>query len=141
MFSLETAKEVVRFTHNGVDYAMTRDEIDAAYDFVKREFLEEDALRQLDYFIFGYSEPFIGEDPDSAPDGEIEDLNDFERKFGISYAEAKNLKSSFVASFMSCSDCNIPENDLWHEAIYRVLDGLREEAKINGYEDSGKISQ
>ena len=141
MFSLETAKEVVRFTHNGVDYAMTRDEIDAAYDFVKREFLEEDALRQLDYFIFGYSEPSIGENPDLATDREREDLASFEDKYGISYAEAKDLKSSFVASFMSRSDCNIPENDLWHEAIYRVLNGLREDAKINGYEDSGKISR
>lgn len=139
MFSLETAKEVVRFTHNGVDYAMTRDEVNAAYDFVKREFLEEDALRQLDYFIFGYSEPFIGEYPDLASDSEKEDLDDFKRKFGISYEEAKNLKASFAAAFMNCSDCNIPENDLWHEAIYRVLDGLREDAKINGYEDSGKI--
>lgn len=126
MITMEPRADLVHFEHDGVKYAMTRAELDAAYAYVEREFQEEDALRQLDYFVFGYSEPSFGVDPDMATGGEAEDMADFEEKYGISYMEAKKLKGQFTTVYVCTNDCNQAENDRWHDAIACVLDDMKE---------------
>lgn len=125
MFRMEPRTELIHFEHKGVKYAMTRAEIDAAAAFVERENREEDALSQLNYFIFGYDGPAFGDNPEDAEASEAEDLAAFEEQYEISYLDARKLKTHFAAVFMSCTDCNRAENDLWHDAIACVLNTLK----------------
>ena len=126
MFSMEPRTDLIHFEHNGVKYAMTREEINAAYAYKDREYQEEDALRQLDYFVFGYENPDFGDNPEDAGPGEAEDLAAFEEKYEISYMEARKLKTHFVARFNSTASCGTAENDIWHNAIEAVLNEVKE---------------
>lgn len=126
MFRMEPRADLIHFEHDGVKYAMTRAEIDAAYAYVEREFQEEDALRQLNYFVFGYDDPAFGDEPEDAGSVEAEDLADFEEKYEISYMEARKLTAHFVTVFNCTSDCNRAENDRWHDAIESVLTEMKE---------------
>ena len=126
MFSMEPRTDLIHFEHLGVKYAMTRDEINAAYAYKDREYQEEDALRHLDYFVFGYENPDFGENPENASPGEAEDLSTFEEEYEISYMEARNLKTHFVIRFNSTANCGTAENDIWHDAIKAVLTERKE---------------
>lgn len=124
MFQMEPRTDLVRFEYNGVKYAMTEAEIEAAYRYQESRYRKDDAKRQLDYFVFGYDKPGFDGNPDDASVGELEDMADFEERYGISYSAAKELVDSFEAEFYAIFDCNVPENDLWHTAIEEVLKGV-----------------
>lgn len=123
MFQMEPRTDLVRFEHNGVKYAMTEAEIEAAYRYQESRYRKDDAKRQLSYFVFGYDKLGFDGNPDDASVGELEDMADFEERYGISYSAAKELVDSFEAEFYASFDCNVPENDLWHTAIEEVLKG------------------
>lgn len=123
MFQMEPRTDLVRFEYNGVKYAMTEAEIEAAYRYQESRYRKDDAKRQLDYFVFGYDKLGFDGNPDNASVGELEDMADFEERYGISYSAAKELVDSFEAEFYAIFDCNVPENDLWHTAIEEVLKG------------------
>lgn len=124
MFQMEPRKDLVQFEYNGKKYAMTEDEIEAAYRYKESQFRKEDAVRQLNYFVFGYDKPGFDGNPDDASVSEMEDMADFEDRYGISFADAKGLADSFEAEFVAIIDCNVPENDLWHTAISTVLEDM-----------------
>lgn len=118
----EPRNGLVRFECNGAEYAMTEAEIEAAYRYRESQFRKEDAIRQLNYFIFGYDKADLGGDPDNFSATELEEIAYFEEKYGISYAEAKKLADIYEAQFCAIFDCNVSENDLWYSAISIVLE-------------------
>lgn len=109
----------VEFEHNGKKYAMTEDEITAAYWYKDRQYRKEDALRQLRYLVFdGYEV----DDEDNEEDG-IEDRKRwFETVYHITYEEACEMVDDFVDTFEDFADCNVDENQTWHDAIVEVLE-------------------
>lgn len=121
MIELENTKEIVTFEYEGKTYQMSQDEIEAAYRYQESQYRKADALTQLNYFVFGYDEPYFGDNPDDASGGEAEDLAYFEEQYGVSYSVAKEFVDGFEAEFYAIFDCNIPENELWHTAIENVL--------------------
>lgn len=115
-----STKEMIHFEHNGVKYAMTEEQIDAAHSYRKHQLRLEDAERQLDILVFNDEEA----DPD---DPENEQLKaDFAEQYGISYEEAvaKPMLEKFVEKFEDDFDCNVNENGQWQNAIYAVLKGV-----------------
>lgn len=124
MFQMEPRNDLVHFEYDGKKYAMTEAEIEAAYRYKESQFRKEDAVRQLNYFVFGYDKPGFSGDPDDASVSEMEDITDFECRYGISFADAQRLADSFEAEFCAIFDCNVPENDLWHTAIATVLEDM-----------------
>lgn len=124
MFQMESRNDLVRFEYDGKKYAMTEAEIEAAYRYKESQFRKEDAVRQLNYFVFGYDKPGFDGDPDDASVSELEDMADFEERYGISFTAARGLADSFEAEFCVIFDCNVPENDLWHTAISTVLEDM-----------------
>ncbi|MBE6954492.1 MAG: hypothetical protein E7449_01095 [Ruminococcaceae bacterium] len=129
---MSNKNELIHFVHNGVQYVMTKEEIDAAYAYREHCFQEEDALRHLNYFVFGYDGPEFGDNPENAGPGEAEDLAAFEEDYGISYLDARELKAHFVTIYNRIFNCNIAENDLWVEAIDKVLSARKVAAEL-GY--------
>lgn len=124
MFQMEPRNDLVHFEYGGKKYAMTEAEIEAAYRYKESQFRKEDAVRQLNYFVFGYDKPGFNGNPDDASVSEMEDIADFECRYGISFADAQRLADSFEAEFCAIFDCNVPENDLWHTAIATVLEDM-----------------
>lgn len=124
MFQMEPRNDLVHFEYDGKKYAMTEAEIEAAYRYRESQFRKEDAVRQLNYFVFGYDKPGFNGNPDDASASEMEDMADFEERYGISFVDAKGLADSFEAEFYAIFDCNVPENDLWHTAIATVLEDM-----------------
>ena len=127
MFELETENSPIRFTYEGKEYAMTADEIKAAYWYQDRQYRLEDAERQLKYLCFG----------DEVSDEEInalnrsaeiaEDLASFEDDYGMSYCEALKHLGAFVLNFEIGADCNLDENSQWENAIKNALKDLAEQ--------------
>lgn len=104
------------FEHDGVEYSLTRGEIDAAWAFKEKELRLEDAERHLEYLVFGC-------DRDELDDIEIIACIDFfEQRFGVSYADALDMKELFVVQYDNIFDCNTAENVLWNESIFSVLE-------------------
>lgn len=126
MFQMESRSDLVHFEYDGKKYAMTEVEIEAAYRYQEGQYRKIDAKRQLNYLVFGYDEPYFGDNPDDASENEAEDLACFEERYGISYSAAKELVDSFEAEFCAIFDCNVPENDLWHTAIATVLEDMEQ---------------
>ena len=103
------------FSHNGVTYTMTSDAIEAAYRYQLRQYRLMDARRQLDWFVFGT-------DPDSLDESDQTlALSAFEQTYGISYEDAKGMADQFLRLYEKHKDCNLAENDVWHQAITEVL--------------------
>lgn len=80
MIAMEIQNDVVNFEYNGVKYAMTEQEIEAAYRYREHQYRLEDARRQFNTIVFG-------------SDGEsgLDDLEreqartDFVERYGIGY--------------------------------------------------------
>lgn len=112
----------VEFEHNGKKYAMTEDEITAAYWYKEKQHRREDALRQLNQFIFNEDEPVEEADAE-------EKKRWFERVYLISYETACGMLDDFVRAFERFGDCNVDENQTWHDAIVEVLEEVGENGR------------
>ena len=111
----------IEFEYNGKKYVMTEEELEAAYRYKERQYLKEDALRQLNDLVFDECE--VDEDD------EVESKKQrFESVYHITYEEACEMLDDFVDTFEDFADCNVDENQTWHNAIVEVL----EEAGKNG---------
>lgn len=111
------------FHHNGKQYEMTSDEIEAAYRYQRHHYLLMDAAMHLEEFVFGYTL----EDPDRLTDCDIEEEAYFTDEYGITFEEAKKHLNSFVYKFESRQDCDIDENSTWSNAIRNVLLDLKDQ--------------
>ncbi len=101
MITMVPRADVVSFEHNGKQYQMTREEIDAAYHFARSEIDAEDAAYQLKHFVFGVW-GVTADDVEAARGGDsvyAPDLDNFEDEYGISYEEAKKHLSAFAARY------------------------------------------
>lgn len=107
--------EIVYIAYKGKLYEMTEEQIEAAYEYRKRQFLFDDAKRQLDDFIYGC-------DPDALSrwDKEFQDAVFLERN-GIEPAAAYAKLEEIVRWYEHNGDCNVDENSAWHHAIQEVL--------------------
>ena len=115
---LEFPGDKVVFTHEGKSFALTSEEIEAAYRYQQKQYRLQDAVNQLNIFIAGVSDP-DWDDPDFAGD-----LKRFEEIHGISYEKALEMAEDFLLAFESLADCNVDENTAWQDAIGNVLSGL-----------------
>ena len=127
MIGLVVEREAVCFSHNGKQYAMYPEEIEAAYRYQERQYRLQDAERQLKYLCFGeeYDDdevdvPFPREDISEA-------LDAFEDRFGMSYHDAKEHLDTFVLKFNMGFDRKLTENDQWENAIMEALKDLSEQ--------------
>ena len=118
IFPLEYPGDKVAFTYDGKTYAMTPEEIEAAYRYQQKQYRLQDAAAQLNMFIAGVSDPDWDE-PEFA-----EELVWFEKTHGITYKQAQELAEEFLLAFESLADCNVDENTTWQRAIGNVLSGL-----------------
>lgn len=114
----------IEFEFGGKTYSMTEEEIEVAYRYKERQYLKEDALRQLNQFIFNEDEPV-----DEGASVE-EKKRWFECIYHITYEKAREMLDDFVDTFEDFADCNVDENQTWHDAIEEVL----EEVGKNGRE-------
>lgn len=117
MFTMESRADMVHFEHNGVKYAMTEQEIEAAYRYQERQYRLKDAKRQVNIFVFGVDEGgFDG--PVS-----VQLKKDFTEEYGISYEEAvsEDMLEEYLRRFENRFDCNYDENSQWEAAIRAVL--------------------
>lgn len=119
MIAMEIQNDVVNFEYNGVKYAMTEQEIEAAYRYREHQYRLEDARRQFNTIVFG-------------SDGEsgLDDLEreqartDFVERYGIGYEEASSddMLEEYLRRFENRFDCNQDENSQWEAAIMAVLE-------------------
>lgn len=118
MITMEPGAGVVRFEHNGVQYAMTEQEIEAAYRYQEHQYRLKDAEVHLNFLAFGYDDGSDFDDPESqrAKAG-------FAEKYGISYEEAASdeMLEEYLQRFEDLFDCNASENSVWEAAILSVL--------------------
>lgn len=121
MITMEDWPEVVHFEHDGVKYAMTEKEIEAAYRYREHQYRLEDAKRQLNIVIFGYDDA-DPEDPEFS-----DDLKRFEQQYSTSYEEAvaPDALEEYLRRYESRFDCNQSENDQWEAAIVAALEDTK----------------
>lgn len=131
MFQLVTDKEAICFSHNGRQYAMYADEIEAAYRYQEHQYRLQDAERQLKYLCFGEE---VDDDEIESPNRRDEityALGFFADDYCISYAEARQHLDAFVLKFEMGQDCGIDENTRWENAIKCVLKDLSEQIGVH----------
>lgn len=105
-------EDKVRFEHNGKTYSMTEEEIDAAYQFRRRQYLEEDARNQL----------YAYRDAISLPSWSEEESNErFVESEGVSFDRALQMIPAIADLFEDEYDCNNDENNQWMNAIASVI--------------------
>lgn len=119
MFQTEVKAGLITFTHDGKQYTMTAEQIEAAYRYQQRQYRLEDAKRQLNTLIFGCDD---GSDFDRPEEGEKE-KEWFQSEYCITYAEAADdeMLEEFTRRFENRLDCNLDENGQWEAAVKAVL--------------------
>lgn len=118
MISMEQRADVIRFEHNGVKYAMTEQEIEAAYRYQEHQYRLADARRQFNLFVFGDDDGVDFDDP------KYEDTKfNFAVKYGITYTDASSddMLEEYLRRYENRFDCNYDENSQWEAAICAVL--------------------
>lgn len=106
----------IRFSHLGVQYEMTTEQIEAAYRYQLHQYRLADAARQLSILAFGL------DDPDELDENtRKEDEQTFLDTYGLSYEEAKDMLELFAERFEDDFDCNVDENSAWQNAITNCL--------------------
>lgn len=110
---------LIKFTHLGVEYEMTAEQIEAAYRYQKRQNRKQDAERQFLDFVYG-------DDPNNL---ELIDLqtqeNYFLEEYGFSVEDGLKMLDAFVDRYEDLFDCNADENATWHDAIEQELGDTR----------------
>lgn len=100
---------MITFEHNGEVYNMTEEQIEAAYRYKEHWHRVQDAKRQIFYCGFGSYDP------------SEEDKRAFENRWGFDMDHALTLAEDVIDEFDRTFDCNVPENDLWDNAVEKVL--------------------
>lgn len=124
----DDAAPVIKFEHDGVGYAMTEQEIEAAYEYRKRQLRLLDAKRHLNTLFYGVEEEEIDpNDPDCPLD--YQQASDFSIRYSVSYEQAvsEELLERYVKRYESRFDCAYGEDDLWEAAIVAVLEDYMDE--------------
>ncbi len=109
---------VIRFMHNGAEYAMTEAEIEAAYRYKTHLNRLSDAEMQVKIFVYGYDAP----EYDS--ENEVANRLYFEEEYGISYetAVSRPMLEKYVRRFDARYTCDYDENSQWEAAIRAALE-------------------
>ena len=100
-------------------------ERERAYREHERQYRLMDAERQL-YTYLGYEEDAEEDSEEDVENRAI--LQQFEDRYGFSLSEAVNdssdhyLLDNIVYEFDDLFDCNLPENDIWCDAVRNVLE-------------------
>lgn len=118
--------EKVTFTHLDKTYTMTKDAIEAAYEYQKHQYLLSDAEDHLRALCFGWEnkDGYIpGEVPD---DKQRECLSDFEIDYGIPFGEAMRHLEAYVVKFQLSYSQELSEDEQWDYAIYQTIKELKE---------------
>jgi hypothetical protein len=116
-------EELIRIKHNGNEYQLFTDEIEAAYLYRKKEYMVEDCKHHLEIICDNTVKDDIDEDR----------LKSFKEEYGIDYSEAESLIENMVETYEDIQDCNRAENDVWEDAIKLVLQSRLD--YINAMED------
>lgn len=118
MITTENGADMVNFEYNGVQYAMTEQEIEAAYRYRLYQYRLEDAKRHLNTLVFGVDDGSSFDGPESE-----QAKSDFTERYSISYEEASSddMLDEYVRRFESRFDCNCDENSQWEAAILAAL--------------------
>lgn len=120
MILMDKTKETVTFEFEGKVYQMTREEIEAAYQYREREYRQSDAEVAIEYFAFG------SEDPESMTDAEYKQAVDsFEEQYGVKYNDLMKRAPEIVDLFFQKQDCNIAENQTWEDTIVDVVQRMK----------------
>ena len=114
----------IEFEYNSVKYAMTEQEIEAAYRYQEHQYRLQDAKRHLNILAFGLCDDESGFDVPAYD----EQKNYFAEIYGISYDQAMtdDMLEAYLDQFEDDFDCNTDENSLWEDAIRAVLKALKE---------------
>ena len=110
--------EKINFDHNGVNYSMTPEEIEAAYGYRHRQDLLEDAERQLEIYVFGAERDCLDEEHIA------EALSDFRNHHGIPYDLVLNHLDDIVARFEPLRREDVDDEMTWVIAIEAVVADL-----------------
>lgn len=120
MILMDKTKETVTFEFEGKVYQMTREEIEAAYQYREREYRQSDAEVAIEYFAFD------SEDPESMTDAEYKQAVDsFEEQYGVKYNDLMKRAPEIVDLFFQKQDCNIAENQTWEDTIVDVVQRMK----------------
>ena len=112
----------VTFTHNGVAYSMTEEQIEAAYEYQRHQFLLSDAEDHLRALCFGWDSGEEYNPGDKPKNGHISELlGFFEEEYGISFDEAMRHLESYVVKFETSFNQNLSEDEQWDYAIQMVI--------------------
>ena len=109
-------RDTVDFDYNGRLYSMTWDELEAAFRYQDRQYMLEDAARNLEILAFGYT----GDPLRTLTEEENLALAAFERDIGTTYAALTECLDEIVDEYSDIHDCNVADNDLWKTAIRNV---------------------
>lgn len=82
MITMEDRSDLVHFEHDGVKYAMTEQEIEAAYRYQEHQYRLRDAKRHLNILVFGYDD----ESDFNGPEHQ-EEKDRFFWEYGIKYED------------------------------------------------------
>jgi len=115
---MEPKTDLIRFECDGVEYAMTKGEIEAAYRYRRHQHRLGDAKRQLNTLIFGCDDGSGFDDPEGKKIKE-----DFQQDYGISYDVAISLPmlEEYLRRFEGRFNCDYDENSQWEAAIRAAL--------------------
>lgn len=107
--------ETICLAYKGKVYEMTEEQIEAAYEYRKRQFLLDDAKRQLDDYIYGCDPDALSKWDKQFQDAVFLERNGFEPE--VAYAKLEEI----VRWYEQNGDCNVDENSAWQSAICDVL--------------------
>lgn len=113
----------IQFTWHGKSYAMTADEIEAAYRHQLHAYRMQDAERHVNNLVFDEDE----HDPDS--EYQKQAIDEFNNNHGCTYADLMDSLECIVERFEDDFDCNVDENTQWQNAIKTVI------SEMTGNED------
>lgn len=106
------------FEYNGVTYSMTKEEIEAAYDYRHQQDLLEDANRQLEMYAFGSAQDCL--DEEHVESG----LAEFQDQHGIPYDTVKDHCDRIVKRFEHLRREDVDDEMTWVIAIEAIISEL-----------------
>ena len=108
---------MIKFTHLGIEYEMTKQQIEAAFRYQTEQYRREDAKYQLDQFIYG-------DEPGNLSRIDRETQEDFFKgRYKMDVADAYTLIDKIVDRFYKNESCDKEENTVWQDSIREVLTG------------------
>lgn len=113
--------EKVCFEYHGVKYAMTPEEIEAAYRYQEEQYRLQDARNHLNDYVFGVYDP----EDTMEEDEYAEALQSFEQRKRVKYKDALASLDYIYELFERFFDCNCDENSVWDMALNEYFEEAR----------------